>query len=157
MTIIPLEIIHAEQLCGWEYEAPYRMYEWPAWERMQKDGIEFGDPVLRKQQYKAILDAKEQLIGFAQLFPIVGVTRIGLGLRPDLCSRGIGPIVTSLITREALRLSPENAVDLEVLTWNHRAIRAYKKAGFMIEDTYIRPTSRGAAEFHCMILQSPHP
>src|SRR5690606_34236158 len=91
LTIVPLEISHAEQLCEWTYEAPYERFNWPSWEQMQKDEIEFGDPVLRAEQYGAILDERHVLIGYAQFFPMGSVTRIGLGLRPDLCSKGLGP------------------------------------------------------------------
>ncbi|GGG86986.1 GNAT family N-acetyltransferase [Paenibacillus radicis (ex Gao et al. 2016)] len=153
MTIIPLEISCAKQICGWTYEPPYRLYEWPSWDQMKQDGIEFGDPVLRQQQYKAIVNDRQELIGFAQLFPMSGVTRLGLGLRPDLCSRGLGAAAAALVTQEALRLRPDCTVDLEVLTWNLRAIRTYEKAGFRIDDTYIRSTPRGAASFHCMVFQ----
>ncbi|MFF2484242.1 GNAT family N-acetyltransferase [Paenibacillus sp. NPDC058071] len=153
MTMLPLEINHAQQLCEWKYEGLYRLYEWPSWDDMQKDGIEFGDPVLRNQQYRAIVDNSGQLLGFAQLFPIVGVTRLGLGLRPDLCSRGIGGPFAAFVAEQALLQRPDCTVDLEVLVWNERAVRAYLKAGFRIEDTYIRSTPRGAGEFHCMVYE----
>lgn len=151
MTIHPLEIRHAREICGWTYEAPFDIYNWPDWESMQKDGIEFGDPVLRETQYAAVLGSGLELIGFAQFFPIAGVTRLGLGLRPDLCSQGLGSAFTRLIAREALLRSRGNEIDLEVLTWNTRAIRAYEQAGFRITDTYARRTAAGFAECHCMV------
>lgn len=149
--MVPLEIQHAKQLCEWLYEPPYQLYGWSSWEDMQRDGIEFGDPVLRQLQYFAIVNQQSEFIGFAQLFPILGVTRLGLGLRPDLCSHGRGAAFAKFIAEETRLRAPQDAIDLEVLTWNWRAIRAYEKAGFRIEDTYIRPTKRGAGEFHCMV------
>jgi len=153
MTICPFETSHAEEVCSWIYEAPYDIYNWPAWEQMKKDGIEFGDPVLRAAQYAAVLDSQQKLIGFAQFFPLTGVTRLGLGLRPDLCGNGLGPAFTRLIVSEARRRAPKNEIDLEVLAWNGRAARAYERAGFHITDTYSRKTPAGYAECHCMVYE----
>jgi ribosomal-protein-alanine N-acetyltransferase len=151
MAIGPLQPEHASEICGWTYAAPYDLYNWPTWEAMQKDGIEFGDPVLRDAQYAAVLGENRQLIGFAQFFPLAGVTRLGLGLRPDLCGQGLGVQLACLVAMEARRRSPDNEIDLEVLTWNKRAIRAYEKAGFRITDTYARRTPSGYADFFCMV------
>jgi len=153
MTICPLETCHAEEICGWTYEAPFNIYNWPSWEQMKKDGIEFGDSVLRADQYAAVIDSQQKLIGFAQFFPLTGVTRLGLGLRPDLCGLGLGPAFTQLIVSEAVRRAPQNEIDLEVLAWNTRASRAYEQAGFHITDTYSRPTPYGFAECHCMVYK----
>ncbi|GLX71361.1 GNAT family N-acetyltransferase [Paenibacillus glycanilyticus] len=154
MTIQPLEIEHARQICDWHYAEPYDLYKWPSWDKMQKDEIEFGDPVLRRMQYAAVVNREQKLIGFAQFFPIIGVTRLGLGLHPALCGRGIGTDFTLLLVREAFRRAPQNSVDLEVLSWNHRAIRVYERAGFVIDDTYVKKTPEGPAEFHCMVYKS---
>lgn len=155
LTVVPMEEDHARQICEWQYEAPYDLYRWPSWERMAKEGIEFGDPALREAQYAAILDDRLSLAGFAQFFPMSGVTRLGMGLRPDRCGRGEGPALARLLAEEALRRRPGDEVDLEVLTWNARAIRAYEKAGFVITDTYRRQTPTGEAEFHCMVYEPP--
>ena len=54
---------------------------------------------------------------------------------------------------QATRRAPEKEVDLEVLTWNIRAYKAYKNAGFVHTDTYERPTSNGIQVFHCMVYK----
>uniref|UniRef100_UPI0040538C36 GNAT family N-acetyltransferase n=1 Tax=Paenibacillus sp. FSL H8-0537 TaxID=2921399 RepID=UPI0040538C36 len=150
--IAAMDASHARQLCDWRYEPPYGIYQWPAWEAMEKAEMEFGDPELRQKQYAAILDDHGELVGFAQFFPLGDeVLRLGLGLHPQLCSRGSGTDFVELLIEEARRRAPHSELDLEVLTWNARAIRVYKKAGFRITDTYIRPTPQGAAEFHCMV------
>lgn len=157
MTVVPMETSHARQICGWTYEPPYDLYRWPSWGLMEREGIEFGDPLLRRQQYAAVLDGRSELIGFAQFFPLAGVTRLGMGLRPDRCGRGMGAAFARLLAEEASRRKPRHEVDLEVLTWNERAIRAYTKAGFRIADTYKRSTPTGDAEFHCMVYEPPLP
>ncbi|WP_248929173.1 GNAT family N-acetyltransferase [Paenibacillus hamazuiensis] len=149
----PMTEEHGRSICSWTYPAPYDVYNLPSWEHMVRHAEEFADPYIRGQQYSAVLDEHGELCGFAQFFPIVGVTRLGLGLRPDWCGQGQGTAFVRAIVQEARRRSPENEIDLEVFVWNHRAIRTYEKAGFAIDDTYERMTPIGMAAFHCMVLK----
>ncbi|MNO96789.1 Acetyltransferase (GNAT) family protein [compost metagenome] len=96
-----------------------------------------------------------ELCGFAQFFPIVGVTRLGISMRPDLCGQGLGTHFVQSIVHEAVRRKPENEIDLEVLTWNKRAIQVYLKVGFEITDTYERLTPDGQKPFYCMVFNPP--
>ncbi|WP_409343489.1 GNAT family N-acetyltransferase [Paenibacillus sp. MBLB4367] len=138
-------------ICGWRYEPPYDIYAWEPWEMMVAGGKEFADPEIRKAQYASVDDEGGELIGFAQFFPLVGVTRLGLGLRPDRCGQGRGLAFVQEIVAEAKRRTPDHEIDLEVLVWNDRARKVYEKAGFRITDTYERGTPTGTAEFHCMV------
>ncbi|MBD3922098.1 GNAT family N-acetyltransferase [Paenibacillus sp. PR3] len=149
---VPMSREHAQELCSWRYEPPFDLYGWSDFGRMEAEGIEFGDPDIRSQQYAAVLNEESHMIGFVQLFPLLGVTRLGLGLRPDRCGQGLGAAFALAAAEEAIRRAPQDEIDLEVLTWNQRAIRAYQKAGFHITDTYVRPTPTGEAEFHCMVF-----
>ena len=150
---VPMEIQHAQSICSWRYPQPYHIYNWPDWPNMEANGFEFGDPQIRSEQYSSILDQDQNLIGFAQFFPMVGVTRLGFSLHPDRCGCGYGAKFVRLIAEEATRRAPEKEVDLEVLTWNIRAYKAYKNAGFVHTDTYERPTSNGIQVFHCMVYK----
>ncbi len=150
-TLRPLSETDGRQICGWRYEPPYDEYNWPEWERMAADGIEFADPAIRQEQYCAVYDEEAELCGFAQFFPLAGVTRLGLGLRPDLCGRGLGQAFVEAVVREAARRAPDNEIDLEVLVWNHRALKVYEKAGFVRTDTYERMTPAGMKAVHCMV------
>ncbi|WP_172257595.1 GNAT family N-acetyltransferase [Saccharibacillus deserti] len=152
--IHPMTEREAESVCGWQYEFPYDIYGWMPWEEVKQLGIEFGDPELREQQYVTVYQS-EVLCGFAQLFPLGGTTRLGIGMRPDLCGRGTGPEFVRAVTAEALRRIPGQEIDLEVLTWNQRAIKAYCKAGFHITDLYERMTPGGMKPFYCMVYQEP--
>jgi RimJ/RimL family protein N-acetyltransferase len=118
---------------------------------MLQSGSEFADPELRSRQFAAVVNAAEALVGFAQFFPIQDVTRLGLGMRPDLCGQGLGSSFVGAIAHEARRRRPDDEIDLEVLTWNTRAIRVYERSGFEITDTYTKRTLTGPGEFHCMV------
>ncbi|QHT58750.1 GNAT family N-acetyltransferase [Paenibacillus lycopersici] len=149
-NVIPLSETLAEQLSAWRYEPPFDFYNWTTWQVMLELGIEFGDPDIRNRQYAAVTDADGQFIGFAQFFPLLGLTRIGLGLRPDLCDRGLGVPFVQAIVAEAVRRAPADEIDLEVHTWNVRAIRTYQRAGFAITDTYAKKTPAGLVDVYCM-------
>ncbi|GGO09792.1 GNAT family N-acetyltransferase [Saccharibacillus kuerlensis] len=150
----PMTAEEAEAVCGWVYEPPYDIYGWMPWEEVKKLEIEFGDPELRRQQYVTV-HRDGTLCGFAQLFPLGGTTRLGIGMRPDFCGQGMGALFVHAVVEEALRRIPGQEIDLEVLTWNQRAIKAYQKAGFAITDLYERMTPDGMKPFYCMVYQLP--
>jgi len=151
LEIRPLTIAHAEMICTWRYPAPYDIFNFDDWLNMVVQQVEFGDPELRKNQYASIIDTNEELVGYVQYFPLIGVTRLGLGIRPDLCSFGYGPAFVHIIVEEAKKREPLNEIDLEVLDWNSRAISTYLKSGFVWSDTYERLTPSGFKTFHCMV------
>lgn len=152
-SLAPLEPDHCADICEWTYPPPYDLYSWKPWDQMAAEQTEFGDPTIRALQYAAVLDGTGKLAGFAQFFPLLGVTRLGLGMAPTLCgqARGIGVAFVQAIVAEAQRRAPADEIDLEVLTWNKRAQIVYERAGFHITDTYTRATPTGEAEFHCMV------
>ncbi|MFK4305024.1 MULTISPECIES: GNAT family N-acetyltransferase [unclassified Paenibacillus] len=154
--IVPMDEQQAAAICEWRYDSPYNIYGWLPWEQMKALEVEFGNPSLRQEQYVAVLDDENILTGFAQYFPMIGVTRLGLGMHPGLCGHGRGAEFVRAIAEEARRRNPENEIDLEVLTWNGRAIRAYKAAGFELTDTYERQTPDGKKPFHCMVYHPDH-
>ena len=149
--VVPMEITHAEDICQWNYEPPYNIYGWQPWDQMQELGIEFGDPELRSQQYVSVVNDQNKLCGFAQLFPMEGVVRLGIGMSPYLCGKGLGKLFVDSVVKTALTRYPDWEIDLEVLTWNQRAIRTYRKCGFTITDTYERRTPTGQKPFYCMV------
>ncbi|MCD1260031.1 GNAT family N-acetyltransferase [Paenibacillus athensensis] len=152
--LVPFTEAHGPAVCAWTYPAPYEAYGWPEWSAMQRETREFADPDLRRDQYAAAVDADGALVGYAQFFPLAGVIRLGLGLRPDLCGRGWGAAYAQLLAQEAERRAPGCEVDLEVLVNNVRAVKAYERAGFVITDTYERPAPDGTAPLvHCMVYR----
>lgn len=141
-------------LCSWKYEPPYDLFNFKDWDTMVAQAEEFGDPRIRDSQYRCVRDQQEALAGYVQFFPIGDWIRLGLGLRPDLCGQSFGLSFVEAAVLEASRLHPHARIDLEVLTWNERAIQVYINAGFVIRDCYVRPTPTGPGEFYCMELDS---
>ncbi|GIP35673.1 GNAT family N-acetyltransferase [Paenibacillus sp. J2TS4] len=153
--IAPLSLQHCQEICSWKYDPPYDIYNWNSWEKMKKDQEEFADPLIRQEQYGSVLDRYGLLCGFVQFFPLVDGTRLGLGMRPDLCGQGLGVPFVKAIVHEAVLRDSRKEIDLEVLVWNERAFNVYSKAGFVVTDQYVRNTPAGPAEFYCMVYQPP--
>ncbi|WP_379137529.1 GNAT family N-acetyltransferase [Paenibacillus sp. sgz500958] len=149
--VVPMEINHAEAISKWVYKPPYNIYDWLPWDQMQALGVEFGDPTIREEQYVSVVNEQNELCGFAQYFPMEGVIRLGIGMEPELCGHGLGKSFMDAIVIGARIRYPKYEIDLEVLTWNQRAIRTYRKSGFTITDTYERRTPTGMKPFYCMV------
>ncbi|WP_051236191.1 GNAT family N-acetyltransferase [Paenibacillus pinihumi] len=143
---------HAQEICSWRYPPPYDVFERASWAHQEAAEMDLGDPVVRDGQYLAIVDQHHILCGFAQLFPLSGVLRLGIGLRPDLCGLGLGASLIHRLALEARRRAPGQEIDLEVPAWNVRAIKAYEKAGFHITDTYPLKVGSEWQDIHCMVL-----
>jgi ribosomal-protein-alanine N-acetyltransferase len=142
-----------QAVCDWRYPPPYERYRWPSWETMVEHKREFGDPEIRKRQYKAVRNEQNELIGYVQFFPLDRTVRVGLGLKPDCCDKGYGPAVIRKAVEEARLRQPAAEIDLEVEQWNRRAIRAYQKAGFVVTDQYERKATHGTVFVFCMVWQ----
>lgn len=151
LKIIPMSETHGKAICEWRYDPPYHIYNWRSWDEMKAAGEEFADSEIRDKQYGSVIDEQGILCGFVQFFPMDGVIRIGLGLHPQICGIGIGASLMKVIVEEAKKRAPSTAIDLEVLTWNHRAYKVYERAGFEYEQTYERMTPTGMMTFHCMV------
>jgi ribosomal-protein-alanine N-acetyltransferase len=154
---------HCKEICSWFYPAPYDIYNWPSWGIMVAQDLQFADHNIRKAQYAAVVRIDEEnpevkhpeneLIGYVQYFPMHEVTRIGLGIRPNLCDIGLGLVFMEAILKEALIRNPNHQIDLEVHTWNERAQKTYAKAGFEKTDEYERVTPTGVGRFYCMVYK----
>jgi RimJ/RimL family protein N-acetyltransferase len=156
-----LTLQHCKEICSWRYPAPYDIYNWFPWGIMVAQELQFADPCIRVSQFAAVVQVEEEknheaeLIGYVQYFPLHEVTRLGVGLRPDLCSQGLGALFMDAILKEALSRNPHYEIDLEVHTWNERAQKTYANAGFVKTDEYERMTPTGKGRFYCMVYKRP--
>ena len=88
------------------------------------------------------------LIGFFTVCKINnGTVEIGLGMRPDITGNGFG----LQFVNAGLAFSKEKYgckyITLSVATFNERAIKVYKRAGFEAVGTFIQKTNGGCFEF----------
>ena len=103
----------------------------------------------------ALLDGAERLVGFGQYYLRVGRCHLGrLAIAPGLRGRGLG----STLVRELCRVgSSALAVDsysLFVMPGNDRALRLYRRLGFVAEP-YPEPSPQFAAATYLVAARPP--
>jgi RimJ/RimL family protein N-acetyltransferase len=150
----PMAAEDVHQIMTWRYEGPYSVYNW----QEKDDPAELLD---RRSPYFAVRDERGELIGFftygssayvwgsgePHLYSEGKTITIGLGLRPDLTGRGLGlAFVEAGLDFAREHFAPER-FRLYVLSFNERAIRIYKRAGFERAGVYVQHNPSGDREF----------
>lgn len=135
----------AEEIAyNWQYGGEYSFYDIGA---DQEDLAEFLNGESRGTNTFAVKE-NGTLIGFFSFCKINNQTvDIGLGMRPDITGNGFG----LKFVNAGLDFSKEkygcNYITLSVATFNERAIKVYKRAGFEAVGTFIQKTNGSYFEF----------
>ena len=128
------------QICAWEYTGEYKIYNLPSYDMMKARQSGFMNPENEKN-YFAFLD-RDALVGFVNIAD------------PVLCGKHYGRRILEEAYRISKRLYPEKPLYLEVRTWNMRAVRCYKNAGFHIDgEPYELTTEAGTDTFFRMVRE----
>lgn len=118
----------AEKIADWHYEGIYSFYDM---ENDPEDLQELLSPEKRGENYWSVF-SNGVLIGFAALFRDDLSMEIGLGLRPDLTGKGLGSTFLDEIEQFILDYFPTvSKLRLSVASFNIRAQKVYKRAGFL--------------------------
>jgi ribosomal-protein-alanine N-acetyltransferase len=144
---VPMNKDYANEIAyNWKYNGIYSFYNMTADE---DDLMEFLNETSWTEHYFAVLDKKNELVGFYSIFFDCGIMSIGLGLKPELTGSRIGPeFVIAGINFGVEKFNyKNNCIMLEVASFNNRAIRAYEKLGFQYVDKYMQKTNGGEFEF----------
>lgn len=154
-SFLPMTEPLAGQILNWRYAAPYDIYD-------PTSGAA-GLAELLNGEYHAALDGVGQLVGFCcfggsarvptgesagcYLQPALDV---GLGLRPDLTGKGLGPRFLAAVVQYAVTLEEATLLRLTVLQLNQRAIRVYQRGGFAVGAGFAVPHADGNRDFLVM-------
>lgn len=134
---------YAAQISGWQYPAPYEVYS------MKANQEEIDQ--LMNGLHAAVLDETGALTGFLafgwaaqvrgeaseHIYEDETFSDIALGLKPELCGRGLGIRLVKCAIAFIKELFPEDGVRLTVRADNPRAIRVYGKAGFHEAEAFL--------------------
>lgn len=134
-NIIPMTEEHARAISTWKYEGIYSFYD------------HNGDAIdgYMDGTHFACINASDELIGYfcfgadARIPTIEtnvydkGFLDIGLGLKPDLCGKSNGFAFLNHGLDYAQKCYATTHFRLSVAIFNERAIRLYKKVGFVEE------------------------
>jgi ribosomal-protein-alanine N-acetyltransferase len=147
----PLTQADAEQIAAWAYPGEYGFYDFasdPDDLALLLDGERRGDT------FHAADGDDGRLAGFFQVERRSDHVEIGLGLRPDLCGRGLGEGFTRAGIDLARRAHGPVRITLAVAAFNARAITVYERCGFVRSGRHLRRTAGDDWEFVDMELTS---
>ncbi len=136
ISIRPVTPADAAAIARWRYPPPYEMYSFAA-----EDAEWLLRPELR---YPAAYDEHHELVGYfcygedaripaaveSGLYADVRLLDVGLGMRPDRTSQGLGTAFLSAGLKFGERTFSPNGFRLTVAEWNSRAVRLYERSGF---------------------------
>lgn len=149
LTHHPLTDNHKQEICAWQYEGEYAVYNLPPYETMAERNTGFMHPD-REQNFHGFSE-DGQLIGFVNILEKPTGISIGIGVHPDKCNQGYGRQILKQTIQIAQEKYPGKPLCLEVRTWNQRAIRCYQRAGFAIDgEPFEQVTGMGKGTFYRM-------
>ena len=122
----PLGQADAEEVAAWAYPGEYAFYDAAA---DADDLALLLDPERRGDDFYAAEGGDGRLAGYFQLKPGPEQVELGLGLRPDLCGRGLGQGFTQAGIDLIRRVHGDRPITLAVAAFNARAISVYERCG----------------------------
>ncbi|MGL5330477.1 MAG: GNAT family N-acetyltransferase [Peptostreptococcaceae bacterium] len=152
LKLVELKEQHAKEICSWKYEDEYSIYNYPEWNKVSSEKWAITIEEKRKKEFFAIIDNYNHLCGYIRLQDKDKYVLVGVGLKPSLCGQNIGNRIMYMLKQQCRKLYPSKEIMLEVRSFNDRAIKCYKKAGFNIAEVYKKTTSIGYGEFIKMVF-----
>jgi [ribosomal protein S18]-alanine N-acetyltransferase len=135
----------AEEIAyNWHYDGEYSFYDMEA---DREDLAEFLNPELRGDSVFTVY-LGEEIGGYYSVNQTAAATYdIGLGMRPELTGSGMGlAFMKAGMDFVKSRFKPE-IITLSVAMFNQRAIKVYRRMGFIDLDTFMQNTNGGSYEF----------
>ncbi len=133
LHIVPMTAAYAEEMAFWKYEGEYSFYD------------RNGETDYPEGEAFACLNEAGELIGHFSFgedarIPTVesnvyekGYLDLGLGLRPDLCGKGLGEKFVRRGMEFGGQMFSARRFRLSVACFNKRAIKVYERCGFTVK------------------------
>jgi ribosomal protein S18 acetylase RimI-like enzyme len=126
---------YAREISYWRYKGEYAVYNTPSYEEMIQKNSGLVNPD-KKENYHCFINEDGKLIAYLNLLKRDNNTIfLGIGLAPEFCGKGIG----KEILKEGIKIAEvkyrDCSIELQVRSWNKRAVKCYKSAGFVITKT----------------------
>jgi [ribosomal protein S18]-alanine N-acetyltransferase len=130
-TLQSLTYDAAMEICQWEYEKPYNVYNFKG----KPNGYLLNKDKWGKELFCLI--NKGDIIGqIACQFDNNDNLWFGWSLSPLYCGQGKGHLfIKKCIEQIRKVMDYSGTIYLRVVAWNRRAIKAYEKAGFVYSET----------------------
>lgn len=141
-----------KEICAWQYEGEYAIYNLPPYDVMKEKNIGFLNPK-KEMNFQVFYDGNV-LVGFVNLLEEENAVFVGIGVNPKFCDRHYGQTILNETYRISKEKYPHKPLYLEVRTWNKRAIHAYEKAGFKVDgEAFEQKTGIGIGTFYRMMKE----
>lgn len=147
LKLKPFTEKHAIEVCEWNYKNEYSIYNYPNYSKALKEKWAITLEEKRKKEFFSVVGDSNKFLGYVRLQNKNNYTLIGIALNPEICGQGLGVRVLELLKIKCKSLYPKNDIILEVRDFNLRAIKCYKKAGFIEIDRYSKNTPIGFGSF----------
>ncbi len=125
----PMNPEAAKQICSWQYEPPYSVYNYITYEEAVKKQAAITQPE-NADNYLCFWN-NEKLVAYTSIIPKEEKVYIGIGIAPQFCGQGSGNYYLNKTVIEAQKRHPSNEIWVQVRSWNKRAIKCYRKSGFV--------------------------
>ena len=132
---------YARQIINWKYENEYAVYNLPSYEECIKKDFRIVRETEKDNYTVYILN--NEVIFFSSARLIENKVYVGVGLNPIYCGKGYSNYFLEDIIKNIRKKYPNKILNLDVRTWNIRAIKAYEKVGFKTVDTFTMNDSLG--------------
>ncbi|MBI9010581.1 MAG: GNAT family N-acetyltransferase [Clostridiales bacterium] len=121
----------AINICDWQYEGEFKVYNFPKWDEAVEKGYGITKDNKRNLEFLSIYSGS-QLIGYGRISLNNNQIVLGIGIKPELCSKGYGNKAFKLLIEKARTKSSKENIVLLVRSFNERAIKCYKNNNFII-------------------------
>ncbi|UOQ95172.1 GNAT family N-acetyltransferase [Halobacillus shinanisalinarum] len=144
MKFRPINQAEAEIIAEWHYPGEYSFYDMKA---DKEDYEEFINPDARSEHTYSVYQ-KGQLLGFLTANAAAPKTvNIGLGMHPDVTGKGVGSLFLESCLDFVYEHYEPSKITLSVASFNKRAIKVYKRAGFVYVKSFQQQTNGSIYEF----------
>ena len=141
---LPMDEIGARDITQWRYEEPYQMYSLQDQTAVEEVVAYLIDP---KNRIYRMDDAEHALLAFCSFGNDAQVgggdytesaLDVGLGMRPSLTGKGLGPAMIAEVLQFALDHFEVQLFRATIAGFNQRAQKAWQKNGFVITQDFER-------------------
>ncbi len=119
----------AKQICDWQYNQPYCVYNYLTYNEAVKKQSEIIK-AKNANNYLCFWNNKT-LVAYTSIILKDEKVYIGIGIAPGFCGQGLGSLYLSQTVLEAQKRYPDKEIWVQVRSWNERAINCYCKCGFI--------------------------
>jgi [ribosomal protein S18]-alanine N-acetyltransferase len=161
--LLPMAAVDAAAVASWRYPPPYDVYD-AAGEAVGDAGPAYPPPDERGFGYYVVRDRAGAVAAFVCFGPegrVPGQTGddttldIGMGVRPDLLSSGLGSTLVPLVLEEAVRRFAPLRVRTAVAAFNERSLRLCARAGLLERRRFSGPRDQPFVELVADVARRP--